>query len=234
MPRTSFTTYTSWTTPTNVSSGTILTASRYNASLGSYGNLQYLYESLSPYLGSAGYYDGNLTNNFSPVYADVTLLGTQSIANSTWTTIEFDTPGAGISYFFSPTGVIYTSFTTDLNDPPTKSVLQYPPIPQHFLVTLNARFATNQTGSRWIRVLTGTNGGGTIQNPTLKRTGQRTSITSINPNNNTINETFEFLYTPSGEGQSITFVPQAFQNSGGALSLLSAFTYFRIVKLPRT
>ena len=235
MPRTSFTTYTSWTTPTSVSSGTILTATRYNASLGSYGNLQYLYESLSPYFGSTGYYDENIGNYFYPGYADIVLLGSQNITNNVWTTVQFDTPLSGLTYFFqsSPTPT-YTSFTTDLNDPPTKSILQYPPIPQHLLVTFHARFATNQVGSRFIRVVANTNGGGTIQLPTTKQTAQRTSISSINANNNTFGETFEFLYTPSAAGQSLTLVPQVLQNSGGTLALLAAFTFFRVVKLPRT
>jgi len=226
MPRSSFTTYTSFTNPTDVSSGTTLSASLYNASLGSYGNLQYLYEALSPFYGGTAYYDPNITfpeDHFYPGYTRLTKSINQSIPNVTWTAIDFDVV-SGYDYYNYPNQL-------DTNSPyvPSKTLKNYPQIPQLVIVNFNVMFATNATGTRLLRIIPTANGG-SIDN--IKYHFILANNATTANNNTTISICTQFIHTPTDENQSFSLSASAWQDSGGALNIVAGFTFLTAVKIP--
>lgn len=204
--------------PINVSNGTLFTSGLYNAHLGSEGTLQYLYESLSNYIGACGYSDDAA---FIPTIAQYSRSSNQTISNAVNADVIFDNVQYGVEFW---DGIGFDSETAGCYITNNAPVL--------ILCSFVVWFATNSTGTRQGRISV------TATNATVNRNvnfTRKIDLPSSTGFTGIVNICPVIITPDIGSGPSYN-TPyfkvklQAYQNSGGDLNM--TYAMLSINKLP--
>lgn len=204
-----------FTTLSNVSAGTSLSATLYNNNIGANGSLAYLYYALNPFFGTCA--DATAK---TPVDVFWRQIFTQSVANATWTTISWDLLTFG-STFYDPTNTVFSPEYAGCTNNIDADI--------NLLVCINTYWAVSGVGMRGIRFSFITN---TNCNPVLNTSSTVTQKIMFNNQSQNVGESFTFTVpiTVTSSSPSFTCRTEAYQSSGGALDLNESS--IRIYKLP--
>lgn len=200
-----------YSTLTNATNGTTLSAALYNGIFGTTGNLQYLHDGAVSYFGDCIEDDLKFDILWESTVA-------ASLANGTNTTINYDTITVGSEFYnanvvsSSLPGCALTSTT-----------------PMIFICSLMTKYAANATGHRSHRLIIGGTNITTTQDFSIYRYTTR----SIPATNTTDMSSLWISYVvPTNNNATVTFTTQSWQNSGGALN--RTYARLAIAKLPCT
>lgn len=204
-----------FTTLSNVSAGTSLTATLYNNNIGANGSLPYLYYALNPFFGTCA--DSIVK---TPVDVFWRQIYTTSVANATWTTIPWDLTPFG-SEFYDSTNTVFSPTFAGCTINIDASI--------NLLVSVNTYWASSGVGLRGIRFSFITN---TNCTPILNNSSTVAQKMMYNVQTQNIGETYTFIIPilVTSSSPSFTCRIEAYQSSGGALNLTESSA--RIYKLP--
>ena len=202
-----------FTTLSNVTAGTSLSATLYNNNVGANGSLKYLYYALNPFFGTCADYEIK-----TPVNVEWAIGGPQSVLNATWYQMNWDTLISGSEFY-----------NNQIFDPQYAGCSGNIDANINLLICVRTLWAVSGAGIRGIRFRFVTN---TNCTPILNTSSTETQKMMYNNQAQNVAETFTFIVPMlvTSSNPSFTCAIDVYQSSGGALDINEAVV--RIYKLP--